>query len=446
MDIVVIGLNYHTAPIEIREKVSLTQDQIPEAMNLLKEQKSIYENILISTCNRTEVYAVVDVVDSGVYHITKFLADRFSLDMNELKKFLYVHEGDRAIHHLFQVTCGLDSMVLGETQILGQVKTSFQIGQKHRTIGAMFNHLLKQAITFAKKAHTETAINTNAVSISYAAVELARNVLGNLSKKKVLVFGTGEMGKLAIENLHGSGIKNITVVNRTFAKAEELAIKFSGTARKIEELSLALAETDILISSTGAKDYVITKALMESVMSARGGRPILIVDIAVPRDVEPEVADIEQVHAYDIDDLNGIVQANLAERKAAAEQILAMIEPEIERFNQWYSMLGVVPIIGALKNKADHIQSETMKSMERKLPDLSEREWKVINKHMKSIMNQMLKDPILFVKDSSDRLMSRHALGAFVKIFNIEADVKEQKQAKLREIKAVEQAEEEIVF
>ncbi|MDF2558006.1 MAG: glutamyl-tRNA reductase [Bacillales bacterium] len=433
MYIVAVGLNYKTAPVEIREKVSFDPSQIPVAMGQLREQKGVYENILVSTCNRTEVYAVVDLPDTGIYYIIKFLAGWFDLDIEEFKKCLYIYEGDEAVNHLLNVTCGLNSMVLGETQILGQVRTSFMHGQEYRTIGVIFNRLLKQAITFAKKAHTETAINTNAVSISYAAVELAKKVFGALINKEVLVFGTGEMGQLAVENLYGSGADHITVINRTFEKAKILAEKFNGKARKIEELSIVMAQSDILISSTGAKDYVITKEIMEPIVKKRKGRPLFMVDIAVPRDIDPRVAELDGVFLYDIDDLQDIVQANLTEREQAAEQIKIMIKDEIVNFNQWISMLGVVPIIGALKEKAQNIHDETLKSMERKLPNLSDREWKVINKHMKSIVNQMLKDPILFAKDASDKTSSKHSLNAFVKIFNIEDLVEEQKVAKLRE-------------
>ncbi|MDF2536151.1 MAG: glutamyl-tRNA reductase, partial [Bacillales bacterium] len=231
--------------------------------------------------------------------------------------------------------------------------------------------------------------------------------------------------------------------NRTFEKAKVIAEKFNGKARKIEELSIVMAQSDILISSTGAKDYVISKEMMEPIVKRRKGRPLFMVDIAVPRDIDPRVADLDGIFLYDIDDLQDIVQANLAERKQAAEQIKIMIKDEIESFNQWVSMLGVVPIIGALKEKAQTIQDETLKSMERKLPNLTEREWKVINKHMKSIVNQMLKDPILFAKDASDKTSSKHSLNAFVKIFNIEEAVEEQKVVKLKEEVEFDPIEEE---
>lgn len=426
MHIMVVGLNYKTAPVEIREKVSFEPEQLSEAMLSLKNKKSILENVIISTCNRTEVYAVVDQLHTGRYYIKEFLADWFSIDQGELSSYLYVHEQDGAIDHLFQVACGLNSMVLGETQILGQVKKSYQDAQENSTIGTIFNNLFKRAITLAKKAHAETEINTNAVSISYAAVELGKKIFGSLQDKKVLVIGAGKMGQLAIENLYGSGANKVTVINRTLEKAEILASKFSGEAKMLDELQCSLIEADILISSTGSKDYVITKELMQDVNMLRKGKPLFMVDIAVPRDLDPNIGEIDNVFLYDIDDLEGIVQANLAERKEAASQIMLMIDKELVEFNQWLKMLGVVPVISALRQKALDIQSETIASMERKLPGLSDREWKVINKHTKSIINQMLKDPILYAKEITDQKHSDAALKAFVEIFNIEDRVEKQ--------------------
>ncbi len=426
MHIIVVGLNYKTAPVEIREKVSFELEQLPEAMKSLSTKKSILENIIVSTCNRTEVYAVVDQLHTGRYYIKEFLAEWFSVDQNELSSYLYVYEQDGAVNHLFQVACGLNSMVLGETQILGQVKKSFQQAQEENTIGVLFNNLFKRVITLAKKAHSETEINKNAVSISYAAVELGKKIFGSLQDKKILIVGAGKMGQLAIENLYSNGANQVTVINRTLKKAEILASKFSGQAKMLEELQCALLDADILISSTGSKEYVITKEMMENINILRKGRPIFMVDIAVPRDLDPKLVELDSVFLYDIDDLEGIVQANLAERKEAAEQIMIMIESELVEFNQWIKMLGVVPVISALREKALDIQAETLESMQRKLPGLSEREWKVINKHTKSIINQMLKDPILYAKDMAEMQNPEAALQAFVSIFNIEGLVEEQ--------------------
>jgi glutamyl-tRNA reductase len=426
--ILVVGVNYKTAPVEIREKLTFNQAELSEAMNVLKGQKSILENVILSTCNRTEIYAVVDQLHTGRYYIKSFLADWFLLDKEEFTPYLKIYEDEAAVEHLFRVACGLDSMILGETQILGQVRSSFLLAQEENTIGTVFKQLFKQAVTLAKRAHSETEIGSNAVSVSYAAVELAKKIFGDLKSKHVLILGAGKMGELAVQNLYGSGVQKVTVINRTFERAKDLAERFSGQAKPLTELQCALVEADILISSTGAKDYVITKDMMVHVEKMRKGRPLFMVDIAVPRDLDPALAELESVFLYDIDDLEGIVQANLAERKKAAEQIEIMIEAEMVEFHQWLNTLGVVPVIAALREKALAIQAETMQSIERKLPHLSERERKVLNKHTKSIINQLLRDPILRAKELAAEPNAEEALRLFMKIFNIEDAVQAQKQ------------------
>ncbi|MFP3509657.1 glutamyl-tRNA reductase [Peribacillus sp. SIMBA_075] len=426
MHILAVGINYKTAPVEIREKLSFNEAELAEAMKALKNKKSILENIIISTCNRTEIYAVGDQLHTSRYYIKEFLSEWFNIDKEEFSKYLYIYEGDGAAEHLFSVICGLNSMILGETQILGQVRTSYMLGQKDDTIGTVFNHLFKQAITLAKKAHSETDINTNAVSVSYAAVELAKKIFGGLNGKNVLILGAGKMGELAIQNLHSNGADSITVINRTFQKAVDLAERFNGTAKQLQELQCALVEADILITSTGSKDLLVTKEMMTFVNKLRKGRPIFMVDIAVPRDLDPTLAELENIFLYDIDDLEGIVQANIEERKKAAEKIELMIESEIVDFNQWINLLGVVPVISSLREKSLSIQQETMESIERKLPHLSERDKKVLNKHTKSIINQMLKDPILYAKELADEPNAKEQLNNFVKIFHLEDLIEDQ--------------------
>lgn len=428
MHVVVVGINYKTAPVEIREKLTFSEPELADAMKQLQQQKSILENVIVSTCNRTEIYAVVDQLHTGRYYIKAFLADWFHIDLDTLAPYLNVLENEAAVEHLFRVASGLDSMILGETQILGQVKTSYLLAQEAGTTGTIFNHLFKQAVTFAKRAHSETEIGAHAVSVSYAAVELAKKIFGDLSSKHVLIIGAGKMGELAAQNLYGNGVKKVTVVNRTLEKAEQLAKKFSGTAKSLSELSCALLEADIVISSTGAKGYIITKEMMAPLDKMRKGRPLFMVDIAVPRDLDPALAELESIFLYDIDDLEGIVQANLAEREKAARQIGNMIGMELVAFQQWLQTLGVVPVIAALREKALAIQAETMKSIERKLPHLSERDRKVLNKHTKSIINQLLRDPILRAKELAAEPNAEEALQLFMKIFNIEDAVEEQKQ------------------
>ncbi|WP_079479504.1 glutamyl-tRNA reductase [Halobacillus salinus] len=426
MHILAVGLNYKTAPVEIREKLTFSEDQLQAAMRELNGRKSVLENVIISTCNRTEIYAVVDQLHTGRYYIKQFLSDWFDVDKEAFTSYLSIYETDGAIEHLLRVTSGLDSMVLGETQILGQMKQAFLRAQESGTTGTIFNQLFKQAITMSKKGHKDTEIGENAVSVSYAAVELAKKIFGDLVHKHIVIVGAGKMGELAAKNLHGSGVKKVSVINRTFAKAQVVADQFNGCAHTMEDLETVLTDADIVISSTGASDYVITREAMEPIHKKRKGKPLFFVDIAVPRDLDPAMENLESVFLYDIDDLQGIVDANLEMRKQAAEQIELMIEAEIVQFKEWLQTIGVVPVISALRSKALSIQAETMKSIERKMPDMSEREKKVISKHTKSIINQMLKDPILQAKELAAQPDADETLQLFTQIFGIEEQVEDE--------------------
>ncbi|MDA2582078.1 glutamyl-tRNA reductase [Bacillus cereus] len=422
MHILVVSVNYRTAPVEFREKLTFQAAELERAMTTLQNQKSVLENVIVSTCNRTEIYAVVDQLHTGRYYIKKFLADWFQLEIEEVAPYLTIFEQDGAIDHLFRVTCGLDSMVVGETQILGQIKDSFLEAQQVKTTGTIFNELFKQVITLAKRAHSETTIGESAMSVSYAAVELGKKIFGELTDCHVLILGAGKMGELALQNLYGSGARKVTVMNRTLSKAEVMAEKYMGHAKSLSELQCALLEADILISSTGASEYVITKEMMTKVEKMRSGRPLFMVDIAVPRDIDPAIDELEGSFLYDIDDLQGVVEANRAERLKEAEKIQFMIEEEIVLFKTWLSTLGVVPLISALRDKALAIQSETMVSLERKIPNLSDREKKVISKHTKSIINQLLKDPILVAKEIAAEEGASEKLALFAKIFDLETE------------------------
>lgn len=443
MHTLVVGLNYKTAPVEIREKLSFIETELPNAMKALQQQKSILENVIISTCNRTEIYAVVDQLHTGRYYIKQFLANWFNIPMEQFEDHLFIQEEDDSLNHLFRVTAGIDSMVLGETQILGQVRKSFLQGQEIGTTGTVYNQLFKQAVTFAKRAHSETAIGENAVSVSYAAVELSKKIFGSLKNKHVAILGAGKMGELAIQNLHGNGVGKVTVINRTFEKAQSLASKFDGDAKAMNELQCTLLEADILISSTGATDYVIDYDLMKDVAKFRKGDPLFMVDIAVPRDLDPKIGDVPNVFLYDIDDLQGIVQANLAERERAANEIMTMIKDEIIQFKDWFKTLGVVPVISALRKKAASIQEETMMSIENKMPDLTERERKILNKHTKSIINQLLKTPILQAKELANEKDAETQLALFQQIFGIEDEVQQEVQhLQVEKVKSTEKVTE----
>lgn len=438
MHTLVVGLNYKTAPVEIREKLSFIESELPNAMAALKKEKSILEDVIVSTCNRTEIYAVVDQLHTGRYYVKRFLSEWFNIPMDQFQDHLYIREEDESIKHLFRVTAGIDSMVLGETQILGQVRKSFLEAQKLGATGTIYNELFKQAVTFAKRAHNETTINENAVSVSYAAVELAKKIFGSLKHKHVAILGAGKMGELAIENLYGSGVGKVTVLNRTYEKAEKLAEKFQGHAKSMQELQCTLLEADILISSTGSTEYVIDYELMQFVERLRKGKPLFMVDIAVPRDLDPRIGDLPNVFLYDIDDLQGIVEANLAEREHAARQITDMIGEEVLQFKDWFATLGVVPVISALRKKASSIQSETMKSIENKMPNLTDRERKILNKHTKSIINQLLKEPILQAKEIANSKNASEQLQLFQQIFGIEEEVEVEVNAQQSKLNVTE--------
>ncbi|MBO3064022.1 glutamyl-tRNA reductase [Staphylococcus shinii] len=422
MHLIAVSINHRTADVALREKVAFKDDAIRSANVGLYETKSILENVILSTCNRTEVYAVTDQIHTGRYYIQRFLARSFGFDVEEIKEMTEVKVGDDAVKHLLQVTSGLDSVVLGETQILGQIRNAFFIAQEEDTTGTIFNHLFKQAITFAKKAHNETDIADNAVSVSYAAVELSKKVFGKINNKQALIIGAGDMSELSLLNLIGSGVTDITIVNRTLSKAQNLAMKHNVKFEAMASLPQLLANVDIVISSTSSDEYIVTNRMLQSCASERKNDSLVLIDIAVPRDIEPTIDAIEDVFNYDVDDLKGLVDANLRERQNAAEQIMQSIPNEIAAHNEWVNMLGVVPVIRALREKAMNIQEDTMDSLDRKLPGLSERERKIISKHTKSIINQMLKDPIKQAKELSSDKKSTEKLELFQNIFDIEAE------------------------
>lgn len=426
MHTLVVSVNYKTAPVEIREKLAFSDDVLSTAMKSLNEQKSILENVIVSTCNRTEIYAVVDQLHTGRYYIKRFMADWFHMDIEDITSYISIYEEEDAVLHLFRLTCGLESMVLGETQILGQVKHAFFVAQKNAFSGTIFNQLFKQAITVAKRAHRETEIGENAVSISYAAVELAKKIFGQLTNKSAAIIGAGKMGELAVQNLHGSGVEDIYVVNRTVSKAEEVASRFNGQAFSLEQMPEVIEKVDIIITSTGANGYILDKDYLKSSIQNRNGRPLCLVDIAVPRNIHPNVDELEGAFLYDIDDLQHIVDANLEARKQIAAEIEALIDVEIEEYFDWLQTLGVVPVISALRQKALTIQQTTMESIERKMPDLTDRERKVLSKHTKSIINQMLKQPILYAKEMAGTKHADERLDDFIKIFGIEEEVKKE--------------------
>lgn len=436
MHIIALSLNYKKTGVEEREQVTFQDDEVVEALHKLREQKSILEAALLSTCNRTELYVVSDQEHTGAYYSRKFLADWFDVEYEKIKDMTDMKVADEAISHLFNVTAGLDSMVLGETQILGQIRDAFLTAQEEHTTGTIFNKLFKEAITVAKRGHNETDISKNAVSISYAAVELAKRIFANVKKSRVLVIGAGEMAEESLLNLTSNGIEDVVVLNRSLEKAEDLAARFNGRAENLHALESELKKADIVISSTSSPDYVIKKNMIDNVNKTRGGSPLILIDIAMPRDIDPAIDTSDNVYMYNVDDLQGLVDSNLASREQEAEKIKAMIDGTTAEFEEWLRVQGVVPVIQAMRTNALKIHDETFDSLERKLPDMSERERTVISKHMKSIINQMLRDPIIFTKEIAGDKKRDEKLEDIMKMFHIEEEVEAA-----REVSTVKQRE-----
>ncbi|MCL1632896.1 glutamyl-tRNA reductase [Sporolactobacillus sp. CPB3-1] len=418
MHILTIGVNYRNTPVALREKLAIQPSKLEQALTELRETKSIFEDVILSTCNRTELYVVCDQMHTGRYYSKKFFSDWFQMDSEILASYLMVKEDDEAVRHLFRVACGLDSMVLGETQILGQLKASFLTAQQSGTTGTFFNELFQEALNLGKRAQEETQINDHPVSISYAAVKRIRDQFGPLDHQSVLMVGAGSMSKLALQHLTGSGIGTVTVVNRTKEKAARLAENFGGRADDFQNLAACIQQNDVIFAATSAPDYLITKDMF-SLSRLRKDQKQIVVDIGVPRNVDPAVAQIDGISLFDIDDLSQIIDHNMEARRRAARKAEQMILLQQTKFNDWLHTLGVVPVIAALRAKALSIHSETMKRIEHKLPGLTEKERAVISKQSKSMINQLLRDPINNIKELACCEHGKHAIDHFAEIFNI---------------------------
>ncbi|MDZ4655354.1 MAG: glutamyl-tRNA reductase [Coriobacteriia bacterium] len=393
MHLTLVGLSHKTAPIEIREKLTFPANRQEDALSLLCSKDSVAEAVILSTCNRTEIYAVTVGEDAGVDAIIDFMAEYHDLDRHELIRYLYITRGEAVVKHLFRVVSSLDSMIIGEAQILGQVKEAYEHSFNNGASGRALNRLFRQSFEVGKRVRTETEIGENAVSISYAAVELARKVFDSLAGRTILVLGAGKMSELTAKHLVSSGVKTVLVANRTYERAAELAERFEGEAIRYDELFTRMAEADIVISSTAAQHYVITRDAIAATLKARGRRPLFLIDIAVPRDIEPAVNDLGNVFLYDVDDLNGVIESNLGERMREARRAEAIIEEEIVAFLGWIESLEVVPTITAIRDKAEVIRQAELEKALKRLDGLSEKERQTVEALSCAIVNKMLHGP-----------------------------------------------------
>ena len=423
--IVLIGLNHKTAPIDIREKfAAVCADGVVQLQQLAQFQP-LKEVFQVSTCNRMEVLFTTPTLDQGMGVVVGFLGEIYGQTGAALKPYLYTYIDQEAVKHLFRVTCSLDSMVVGEPQILGQIKQAYRQAVEARTSGVILNRLLHKAFSVAKQVRTETRIGRSAVSISYAAVELAKKIFNELTGKVVLLIGAGEMAELAAEHLLNNSVDRIIVANRTLERAMALAKRFRGTSVPLEEVAEELSRADIIISSTGSPDLILTADEVKGRMRSRRNRPLFFIDIAVPRDIDPEVNRIENVYLYNIDDLQGIVDLNRADRFREAGRAEHIISAEALKFESWLRTLEVVPTIVALREKAEQIRQGELKKTFGHLDPLQEDLAKSLQVVTQSIVNKVLHDPILFLKRTSSKARKEFYLDTARKMFNLDADQSE---------------------
>ncbi|MGZ4032045.1 MAG: glutamyl-tRNA reductase [Tumebacillaceae bacterium] len=422
MYIMVVGLNYRSAPVEIRERFALPDSDLEEALQTLRASERVSECVIVSTCNRTEIYAVGETRQAGERAIRQFLSELSGLPSQQFEPHLYQYVDQEAVRHLFRVASGLDSMVLGETQILGQVRTGFLFAQEHKATGPIFNNLFRRAVTAAKRAHSETHIGENAVSVSYAAVELAKKIFESLDQKTVLIIGAGKMSELTAKHLNSNGATKVIVCNRTYERAKELADKFNGKAMDMNSLDLALREADIVVSSTGAEGYVVTKDHVQATMKKRRHRPLFLIDIAVPRDLDPDMCKIENVFLYDIDDLEGVIEANMQERAREAEKVGVIIGEEMAAFRHWMNEQEAIPLIQQLREKAMGAQTVLMQNLINKVPNLTDKDVHTVNKLTMSMINQLIHEPMKQVKEMATEKEAELYLEAFTRIFGLEVE------------------------
>ena len=396
MQLKILGLNYKTAPIEVREKFSIDKDSIQLGLENLDSYEDIGEAVILSTCNRTEIYAVTSTSDDDC--MKNFLSD---LTGGSVENFLYEYEGENCIRHLFNVSSSLDSLILGEGQILSQVKDAYAIAKSAGTTSTVLNTLFNKAIAVGKLVRTETRIAYNSVSISSAAVDLAVKKLGGLKNRSALIFGAGKMAQLTAQHLRSREIGKIFVANRHYSRAVEMAEKFGAEAVAWENAMKSADDVDLIITSTGAPHYVVKQWQTQQLMTRREGRELLFIDIAVPRDVEPEVAQINGVTLYNIDDLESVVESNIKFRQEEAKTARKIVDDNVAATIERFKYLKFRSLMADLSQRAEKIREREVKRVAHKLPNLNEDEKKVVDQMTKMIVRKLLRMPMMRLNASA---------------------------------------------
>ncbi len=415
MQLALVGLSHKTAPVEIRERLAFSNDALRSALTSLVDRRAVNEAMILSTCNRVEV--VAESPDERL--IRDFICEFHQISHDSVSSHLYSYRNVDAIRHVFRVTASLDSMVIGEPQILGQVKEAYRIAMDAGTVGMHLSALMNRAFAVAKKVRSETGISQSAVSVSYAAVELARKIFGDLSGKTVMIIGASKMGELAAKHLRRAGASSVLVTNRTFERAVELAKVFEGAAVPFEHFTDHMAGADIVITSTGAPHFIIGKNLAEQVIHRRKNKPIFFIDIAVPRDIDPAVNEIDNAFLYDIDDLQQVIDANLKERLKEAMRAEQIVDDEVEAFCLKMQTRDVVPTIVQLRESLEKVRRDEIERNRRHLKDLSPEQQAAVDQITKSIVNKILHPPIEQLKQMAHDPQGADLAELIRKIFNV---------------------------
>lgn len=422
MYILLSGINHKTAPIEIREKFALSQGDLEKAYLELKSFESLASSVILTTCNRTEIYTTTKDLTAAKSEHMSILSNFSNMPAEEISLYTYQMNCYSAISHLFQVVSGLDSMIQGESQILGQVKDAYRLAVESEASDSVLNSLFHKAIFLGKKVRTETDIDKYPLSVSHAAVNLAKKILGSLEDKSILIVGAGEVAELSTKILVDHGVKSVIVSNRSFPKAVEMANSLGGRAVKFDEIANELLHTDIVISCTAANHCVIRQDNCELALSQRKGKNIIMIDIAVPRDIEASLGEIDGVHIYDIDDLQSVVEQNSIQKRKAFKEAEQIIAEELESFYAWLESLYVVPVISALKSRGEEIKQNELNKAFNRLGDLTDREKKVIMTLSTSIINQLLHQPIVNLKSMATS-KNGHVYAEMMKVlFELDVD------------------------
>jgi glutamyl-tRNA reductase len=417
MQLAIVGLSHKTAPVEIRERLAFNSDALRQALQALVGRQNVSEAMILSTCNRVEV--VAESPDERL--IRDFLCEFHHISHEAVSQHLYSFRNADAIRHMFRVAASLDSMMVGEPQILGQVKEAYRIAADAGTVGMHLNALMNRAFAVAKKIRSETGISQSAVSISYAAVELARKIFGELTGKTVMIIGASKMGELAAKHLKRNGVSSVLVTNRTFERAVELAQVFEGAAVPFEHFTDHMDRADIVISSTGAPHFIINKPLAEQILHRRRNRPMFFIDIAVPRDIDPTVNEIDNAFLYDIDDLQQVIDANLQERLKEATRAEEIIDSEVQAFCRKMQSRDVVPTIVLLRDTVEKIRREEIERNRRYLKDLTPDQQAAVDHITKSFANKILHPAIEELKKVAHNPDGPEVADVLRKIFNLKS-------------------------